>query len=403
MVMRLADGLAEIAPVEAAQGSGSGSHQLRVQDLLHVQLGSLRVYGGPGSYWLRFTDASLPTSLLAPAPACLLVEVQACVIGEVPGVSAHPSSKLLEQMTHGITSSPVDVTASSAAVAAAAARRGTCSPCEAGTFSLAPGQQFCQPCVTGGICPGGSSLVASPGWWHPSPVGITLVPCLHPAACTAAAGPAVVLQQQQAAVAAVQRQLTAFTDSASGEASGPGRRLQQTGSNSTVQLWDQAAFQGGQCAQGHTGPLCGACQRGWVPQAGQACSQCSPHVGLLVFLQVLAFLLLLGIMLLSAQRAWAAGTHTHPDLRPQVMQVATLYLQLLGLLPVLRTSWPAAVEAILLLVSAVMYGSTGFGSNGLGLDCLMDRLSHQYGWAALPLPPAAIRLILKVRWLPVHS
>jgi hypothetical protein len=117
-------------------------------------------------------------------------------------------------------------------------------------------------------------------------------------------------------------------------------------------------------------------------------------VGLLVFLQVLAFLLLLGIMLLSAQRAWVAGTHTHPDLRPQVMQVATLYLQLLGLLPVLRTSWPAAVETILLLVSAVMYGSTGFGSNGLGLDCLMDRLSHQAG--AMALPPAAIRLILKV-------
>jgi hypothetical protein len=142
-----------------------------------------------------------------------------------------------------------------------------------------------------------------------------------------------------------------------------------------------------------------------VPQAGQACSRCSQHRWLLVLLQVLGFLLLLGLMLLAAQRIWVCGLRQRTTTEPQIMQVAMLWLQLLGLMPLLSTPWPQPVEGVLLLASSIIYGSTGFGSNGLSLDCLVDSLllSRVATLAPGQMPPAAIRLVLKVGVAEMHS
>jgi hypothetical protein len=94
------------------------------------------------------------------------------------------------------------------------------------------------------------------------------------------------------------------------------------------------------------------------------------------------------------------------------VQVLTLYLQLLGLLPLLRTPWPMAVEGLLLVVSSIMYGTSGLGSISLGLDCLLGALLAPQHHAqdpgtgsnstvsshvgAGPLPAPALRLLIKV-------
>lgn len=398
-----------VAPDVAGDGVGSFSSNssrdggVQLSRLLHVKLPALQLHAGPGRYWLRFTDTSLPVSLPPLAAACLVVDVLPCGLGEVSGASAVKSGNAGSAGSTTTASS----TGSSSSGGGVFTDRGVrlaatagCSPCEAGTFSLIPSATACQPCSVGAECPGGSALVSADGWWHPSPLATTVVPCLHPSACVAE-GARRQLALQQSAVAAVQMYAAVGRGT---NASSGNRRLQQAITGSAEggimrQPWDAAAYWSAQCAEGHSGPLCGSCSAGWVPHAGQACSRCSQQCWLLVLLQVLSFLLLLGLMLLAAQRVWVCGLRHRTSAEPQVMQVATLWLQLLGLLPLLRTPWPQAVEGVLLLVSSIIYGSTGFGANGLSLDCLVDNILLARGRALTPgqMPPAAIRLVLKVR------
>mmetsp|Transcript_20032 Transcript_20032/g.17102 ORF Transcript_20032/g.17102 Transcript_20032/m.17102 type:complete len:102 (+) Transcript_20032:4571-4876(+) len=58
-----------------------------------------------------------------------------------------------------------------------------CYPCPVGEFSLSPSDKSCSVCPDTAECLGGSHIMLDPGYWRFNPSTSTILPCRDPSNC----------------------------------------------------------------------------------------------------------------------------------------------------------------------------------------------------------------------------
>eukprot|EP00198_Chlamydomonas_reinhardtii_P001870 XP_001691206.1 predicted protein [Chlamydomonas reinhardtii] len=298
-----------------------------------LQWSDLEVRGWPGG---NYTLAITVTGPSPVSPVFLPIFLDGCDFGEYLDTSRSTSTSTSSSSTSA--SSPADGSAdSSLSGVLAQLETASCVPCPRRQLSqvsdprpllgaedsfpaslpdlqagVHAAQAVCARCPDHGVCPGGRVVVPEPGYWHSSPTSLYMIRCPNKAACV---GDGVVDVSGTTSTAATNTDSTtvAMAETLDSIGSADTRTLRLAvcqeawyagsidkllaGTNrltlppTNLTTWpcvlanDNGLVAGGgaaspqlytqqQCAEGHAGNLCAACQPGYVSSPDFTCEQC---------------------------------------------------------------------------------------------------------------------------------
>eukprot|EP00877_Chromochloris_zofingiensis_P008141 jgi/Chrzof1/3580/Cz13g01060.t1 len=199
-----------------------------------------------------------------------------------------------------------------------------CERCGNNLYSLNPKNTDCDVCPAHANCTGGTVISPAVGYWHSSNYSTQIHKCPNPKACSQGGG------------------------------------IDKTSLDR-------------QCAQGHTGNLCGKCVSNDTTTYGFTgaftCSQCLAKGTMIALFVVSAvFMLLLNIVTVHFTYMDNLEGVYRSDVWPSdVIKILVLYLQYLIIISTAPLEWPKSLTAVFFAISWVFAAST---SHAVSLDCI---------------------------------
>ena len=164
---------------------------------------------------------------------------------------------------------------------------GLCAACPPRTFVLTSNETDCHPCPPHAMCAGGSHLQPVSGFWHSSPLSTQMHRC---------------------------------------------------------PMYTTTCLEGGLCAPGYTGPMCGKCSVGFGSTSSPLkCGRCLPLSSQLA-LYIVAGLISLALMVYVVHSTWVDNLEGSKDVRPtDLLKPLIQFLQYIVIVSRTSAPWPESL------------------------------------------------------------
>ena len=155
-----------------------------------------------------------------------------------------------------------------------------CSNCSTSTYNFDPEEEECQPCPENGNCTT-RVIIPKAGYWHASPCSVNITRCLTSYACKFDNRVEILtnLTRDMKNCSINATTIEEYQKEQCAEASDWSRQIRSS----------ESLCSG---IQGHTGPLCGACDASYGSSVSSECEECPTAFGNIVIVSVSALILL---------------------------------------------------------------------------------------------------------------